>query len=59
MNHNPKQLQWNIIEGLRPDIPEGTLLFHSDLITKYWNADPKMRPTVRDICLTFESMIIT
>ncbi|RIA87816.1 kinase-like domain-containing protein [Glomus cerebriforme] len=46
-------LVYNIIDGKRPEITKDTPKCFSDLMKSCWNPDPKKRPSVTEICETF------
>ncbi|CAG8668156.1 10104_t:CDS:2, partial [Cetraspora pellucida] len=47
------QIQLQIINGLRPQIYEGTAKCYADLMKRCWNIKPKERPTAKEICDIF------
>ncbi|RIB13966.1 hypothetical protein C2G38_2097083, partial [Gigaspora rosea] len=47
------QFQMQVCDGLRPNIYENTAKCYADLMKKCWNAIPKERPAITEICDIF------
>jgi serine/threonine protein kinase len=48
------QLVYKILDGERPKITEDTPECYANLMKSCWDPDPKKRPSIKDICLTFK-----
>ncbi|POG58752.1 kinase-like domain-containing protein [Rhizophagus irregularis DAOM 181602=DAOM 197198] len=43
------RLIYNIIDGVRPEITEDTPKHYANVMKRYWDSDPKKRPSAREI----------
>jgi serine/threonine protein kinase len=53
VNHDI-QLVYKILDGERPKITEDTPECYANLMKSCWDSNPKKRPSIKDICLTFK-----
>jgi hypothetical protein len=56
-NYHDKYLALSILDGLRPEIIDGTPEFYSNIMERCWNSDPSKRPDASLLPKLFEKMM--